>query len=138
MTLSKIETLSEKNPFLRPYEVELSPKVKFVSEIRETETKYDKEKGTKSNLIDIELLTEIKPDQYKTLLPNDEQERKTRIGTKTRTLRLNMTSFNFLFDRFGEKEADWVDQEVEFVTVQQVIEGSLKSVIYAKGSEPQA
>lgn len=133
MTLKKIKTMSESKPFLRPFEVDLSKKVKIVSEPREIHTKFNDE-GVNSLIVDVELLTPITAQQYETMIPSP-QERKSRVGEKIRSWFLNATTLNYLIDEFGDQESEWVGKEVELETIQQDVMGTLRSVIYAKGAK---
>ena len=132
MTLTKIEQMSAGKPFLRSWEIDLCSKVKITSEIRSIHTVHDDE-GKDSMQIDIELLTQITDKQYEVMIPNP-QERKSRVRSMERTWFVNATNFNFLIDTFGDQEKDWVNKEIELVSVEQEVFGKLKDVIYVKGA----
>ena len=133
MTLTKIEQMSEGKPFLRAFEVDLSSKVKITSEIRSVHTKFNEE-GEDSMQIDIELVTQISDKQYEVMIPSP-QERKSRVGSMIRTWFVSPTNFNYLIDTFGDQEKDWVNKEIELVTTEQDVFGTLKKVIYVKGAK---
>ena len=130
MTLTKIEQMSAGKPFLRSWEIDLCSKVKITSEIRSIHTVHDDE-GKDSMQIDIELLTQITDKQYEVMIPNP-QERKSRVRSMERTWFVNATNFNYLIDTFGDQENDWVNKEIELVSVEQEVFGNLKKVIYVK------
>lgn len=136
MTLIKIQQMSEGKPFLRSFEVDLSKKIKFVSEIRDVHTKFDDE-GEDSMQIDIELLTPISDKQYEVMIPSP-LERKSRVKSLIRTWFVSPTNFNFLIDTFGDQEKDWVNKTIELVTIEQDVYGTLKKVIYCKGAKSLA
>ena len=133
MTLKKIEQMSESNPFLRPYEVEISKKVKLISEPREIHTKFNEE-GEDSMIVDVELSTPLTPQQYETMIPSP-QERVARTKTANRSWFLNATNLNFLIDKFGDQESEWVYKEVDLETIHQDVMGTLRKVIYVKGAK---
>ena len=133
MTLTKIEQMSAGKPFLRSWEIDLCSKVKITSEIRSIHTVHDDE-GKDSMQIDIELLTQITDKQYEVMIPNP-QERKSRVRSMERTWFVNATNFNYLIDTFGDQEKDWVNKEIELLSVEQEVFGTLKKVIYVKGAK---
>jgi len=50
----------------------------------------------------------------------------------------NKTSRNYFVDKFGPKRGSWVGQIIELETINQLVNGELRHVIYAKGSIKEA
>jgi len=46
----------------------------------------------------------------------------------------NKTSFNKLFDMFGQDEKNWIGKSIELESPEQIVNGKKKRVLYIKGS----
>lgn len=118
------------NPFLRPYEAELS-KARIIGEPSTMHTQFSKEND--QDIVEIELLTVPSEKIYSKLKLKDE-EIKQRTESKKRTWFINATSFNHLIKTLGSESKDWIGKEIGFDVEDQVVAGRMTAVIYAEGS----